>query len=123
MTSPGAQTPGPETDPVCLVWVTAPDAEQAAELARALVGERLVACVNVVPGIRSIYRWEGSVQEDSEVMLLMKTSAARVAALTARVEALHPYDVPAVLAVPFATGSARYLDWVRAETSPGGAAS
>ena len=80
-------------------------------------GNPLVACVNVVPGIQSIYRWEGSVQEDAEVMLLMKTPAARVAALTARVEALHPYDVSEVLAVPVAAGSARYLDWVRAETA------
>ena len=108
---------GADPDRVCLVWVTAPDAEQGATLARALVEDHLVACVNVVPGVRSIYRWEGSVQEDSEVLLIMKTRAQLVDALTARVEALHPYDVPEVVAVDVAGGSAAYLDWVVGELS------
>lgn len=115
--SPGGAEPDRASDGVCLVWVTAPDAEQGASLGRALVEERLVACVNVVPGVRSIYHWEGSLQEDSEVLLIMKTAAARVGALTARVETLHPYDVPEVVAVDVAGGSAAYLEWVKGAVS------
>ena len=108
---------GADPDRVCLVWVAAPDAEQGATLARALVEEHLVACVNVVPGVQSIYWWEGSVQEESEVLLIMKTLARRVDALTARVEALHPYDVPEVVAVDVAGGSTAYLEWVAGAVS------
>ena len=102
---------------VRVVLVTAPDAEVGERLARALVEERLAACVNLVPGVQSIYRWEGSVRSDSEVLLVVKTTADRTAALAARVEALHPYDVPEVLELPIAGGSPAYLDWVRTESS------
>ncbi len=108
----------PSHDPVHVVLVTAPDAEVAARLARAIVEERLAACVNVVPGVRSIYRWQGAVQDDSEVLLVMKTRADRVDALGARVRELHPHDVPEVLALAAAGGSADYLAWVRAEAAP-----
>jgi periplasmic divalent cation tolerance protein len=99
-----------------VVLVTAPTAEQAAELARTLVEERLAACGNVVPGLRSIYRWEGKVQDDAEALLLLKTTRARFDALRARVLALHPYDVPEVLAVPVEAGSAPYLAWIADST-------
>lgn len=99
-----------------LVLVTAPTAEKAAELARALVDERLAACGNVVPGLRSIYRWEGKVQEDAEALLLLKTTRARFEALRDRVLALHPYQVPEVIAVPVEAGSAAYLGWIALET-------
>jgi periplasmic divalent cation tolerance protein len=82
-----------------VVLVTAPTAEGAAEIARALVAERLAACGNVVPGLRSIYRWEGKVQEDDEVLLVLKTTRARFEALRDRVLALHPYEVPEVIAL------------------------
>jgi periplasmic divalent cation tolerance protein len=101
-----------------VVLITAPDADTGAALARALVDERLAACVNLVPGIRSIYRWEGRVEEASEVLMVVKTEAARCGALAARVSALHPYDVPEVVELPVAGGSAAYLDWVRAESRP-----
>ncbi len=97
---------------VRIVLVTAPDEETARRLAHALVAERLAACVNVVPGVRSVYRWEGAVQEDSEVLLIAKSHEARAAALSERVQALHPYDVPEVLALPAAGGSASYLAWL-----------
>jgi periplasmic divalent cation tolerance protein len=103
------------TDAV-VVLVTAPTPERAAEIARTVVSERLAACGNVVPGLRSIYRWEGKVQEDEEALLLLKTSRARFDALRARVLALHPYDVPEVIAVPVEAGSAAYLEWIAAET-------
>ena len=102
---------------VRVVMITAPDADTAAELARALVTERLAACVNLVPGIRSFYRWEGQVNDDSEVLLLAKTRDDRCAALAARVLDLHPYDLPEVLALPAVGGSEAYLDWVRSEST------
>lgn len=102
---------------VHVVLITAPDAETGGRLARSLVEERLAACVNVVPGVRSIYRWEGKIHEDLEVLLIVKTSSDRTAALAERVNALHPYDVPEVLALRSGGGSRAYLDWVRAESS------
>lgn len=105
---------GPEA---LVVLVTAPSPERAAELARALVEEGLAACGNVVPGLRSIYRWEGKVQEDAEALLLLKTTRARFEALRERVLALHPYDVPEVIALPVTAGSAPYLAWLAAATA------
>jgi periplasmic divalent cation tolerance protein len=102
---------------VRLVLTTVPDAETATRLARALVEERLAACVNVVPGVRSHYRWQGALEESSELLLLVKTRADRCAALAARIQALHPYELPEVLELPAAGGSAAYLDWVRRESS------
>ncbi|MGC3997381.1 MAG: divalent-cation tolerance protein CutA [Anaeromyxobacter sp.] len=95
-----------------VVLVTAPDRERALGLARALVEERLAACGNVLPGLTSVYRWEGRVQEDAEALLLLKTTLARLPALEERVRALHPYQVPEVLALPVAGGSAAYLAWL-----------
>lgn len=102
---------------VLVVLVTAPSADQAAALARALVEERLAACGNVLPGVRSIYRWEGEVREDAEALLVLKTTRARLEALRERVLALHPYEVPEVLALPVEAGSAAYLAWVAGETA------
>ncbi len=100
-----------------VVLVTTPTPERAAEIARALVEERLAACGNVVPGLRSIYRWEGKVQEDAEALLVLKTTRARFDALRARVLALHPYELPEVIALPIEAGSAPYLAWIAAETA------
>jgi len=102
---------------VLVVLVTAPSAEQAAELARALVEEKLAACGNVLPGLRSIYRWEGAVQDEPEALLILKTTAGRFEALRGRVVELHPYDTPEVLALPVAAGHAPYLDWVLASVA------
>ena len=101
-----------------VVFVTAPDAGAGARIARALVEERLAACVNLVPGIRSTYRWQGRVQEDDEVLLVIKTVEGRLDALGERVRALHPYDLPEVLALAAAGGSPDYLAWVRTEAAP-----
>ncbi|MCP3984920.1 MAG: divalent-cation tolerance protein CutA [bacterium] len=106
-----------ERDDVRLVLVTAPDGEVAAGLGRVLVEERLAACVNVVPGLRSIYRWEGEIQDDAEVLLMVKTRADHLDRLTLRVQELHPHDVPEVLALPAVGGSEAYLGWVRSEVS------
>jgi periplasmic divalent cation tolerance protein len=99
---------------VLLTLCTCPDTESAAWIGRALVGEGLAACVTCVPGATSIYRWQGMLHEDAEVLLLIKTTAARFAALQARVLALHPYDVPEIVAVDIAAGHGPYLDWLRA---------
>lgn len=101
-----------------VVLMTAPDARVAEQIARTLVEERLAACVNLVPGVRSVYRWQGVVEDDAEVLLIAKTAAARCAALAARVEALHPYELPEVVVLPVQGGSERYLDWVLSESSP-----
>ncbi len=99
-----------------VVFVTTPTPERAAEIARALVEERLAACGNVVPGLRSIYRWEGKVQDEGEALLLLKTTRARFEALRERVLALHPYQVPEVIALPVEAGSGPYLAWIAGET-------
>jgi periplasmic divalent cation tolerance protein len=101
---------------VLVVLVTVPSSEKAAEIARALLEEKLAACGNVVPGLRSIYRWEGKVQDDAEALLLLKTTRERYPALRDRVLALHPYQVPEVIALPVEAGSEGYLAWVREET-------
>lgn len=115
MVGPEPTTP---TDPgVRIVLITVPDAETGAGLARALVEERLAACVNVVPGVRSIYRWQDGLEDDTEVLLLVKTRAERCSQLAERVRDLHPYDVPEVLELAAVGGSRAYLDWVREESS------
>ncbi|HET6922301.1 MAG TPA: divalent-cation tolerance protein CutA [Anaeromyxobacteraceae bacterium] len=96
--------------------VTAPSADKAAEIARALVEERLAACGNVVPRLRSIYRWEGAVQDEAEALLLLKTTRDRFEALRARVLSLHPYEVPEVIALPVEAGHPAYLEWIAAST-------
>ena len=108
--------PGPENE-VRVVFVTAPDESVADRLARDLVEGRLAACVNVVPGIRSFYRWEGAVQADAEFLLVVKTRTDRLEALASRVREIHPYDLPEILALPAAGGSREYLDWILTESS------
>lgn len=102
---------------VTMVIVTAPSHEVADRIVTSLVEERLAACGNIVPGVTSIYRWEGAVQRDGEVLILLKTTAAGLAALMSRVEELHPYDVPEVLAVPIAAGLDAYTGWVAASVN------
>jgi periplasmic divalent cation tolerance protein len=95
-----------------VVLVTMPDREKALAMARTLVAERLCACVNVSGEIRSVYRWKDAVQEDPEVLCVIKTTRAGFEALRARVVSLHPYDVPEVIALPVAEGHAPYLEWL-----------
>jgi periplasmic divalent cation tolerance protein len=95
-----------------IVLSTFPADQDAAALARALVDERLAACVNVLPPMTSIYRWEGAVEQASEHQLVIKTTAGRVEALKARIAELHPYDVPEILVLSVIDGAASYLKWV-----------
>lgn len=102
---------------VLVVITTAPDEETAARLAQALVRDKLAACVQVFPGITSHYRWEGKLEESSELLLLVKTTRERLDELTARIESLHPYDVPEVVALEAVGGLEKYLSWVEDETA------
>jgi periplasmic divalent cation tolerance protein len=97
-----------------VVLVTAPSSDVAASIARALVEEGLCACGNVVPGIRSIYRWEGKVQDDAEAMLVLKTERRLVPELKLRLGELHPYQVPELLVLPVEDGLPAYLEWLAA---------
>jgi periplasmic divalent cation tolerance protein len=99
-----------------LVLSTVGDGGTAARIARTLVEEQLAACVNVVPAVRSIYAWNGAVQDEQEVLMIAKTTAARLPACRERLVALHPYDVPEVVAVRLADGHHAYLRWIAAAT-------
>ena len=101
---------------------TAPDRATAERIARTLVDERLAACVNLLPGVTSVYRWQGKVETGEEVLMLAKTTAKGLEALTARIAALHPYDVPEVIALDITGGLLAYLEWIAAETAGGAGA-
>ncbi len=103
--------------PYRVVLMTAGSSEEATRLAGALVEERLVACVNIVGPIRSIYRWQGQVADEAEHLLVAKTRADLLPRLAERVRELHSYQVPEVLALPVSYGWPPYLEWVAAETS------
>ena len=103
-----------ESRPI-VVLVSAGSAENAETIARTLVDERLAACVNILPGVRSIYRWQGRVADDSEWLLIVKTERRMFAALAERVRALHTYEVAEVIALEIAEGSKAYLDWLAGE--------
>lgn len=101
-----------------IVFCTCPDEAVAERIATALVEEHLAACVNRIPGIASIYRWKGQVSRDNECLLLIKTTRDRFDALRDRIVALHPSELPEVIAVDIALGLERYLDWIESETQP-----
>ncbi|HXG94335.1 MAG TPA: divalent-cation tolerance protein CutA [Blastocatellia bacterium] len=96
-----------------IVFVTAPNKGEAARIAEAIVSERLAACVNIIEGIESIYRWEGKIARDSELLLVIKTTGERYDELERRVKELHSYTTPEVIAYRIERGSADYLNWLR----------
>jgi len=100
-----------------LVFTNLPDRDAALALARALVGRRLAACVNVLAGCSSVYRWQGDIEEAGEVPVLVKTRATRYAEVEAAIRELHPYELPEIVAVPIVRGLPEYLDWVAEETA------
>ena len=91
--------------------------EEAQRVARVLVGARLAACVNIVPGVRSIYHWQGTVHEDSEWMLIIKSTRPLFEQLAAELRKIHSYEVPEVLAIPVVAGDEAYLEWLNRELS------
>ena len=104
---------------VRVVLSTVPNEQVGEQIAHALLKEQLAACVNIVPGLRSLYRWQGAVQDDRELLLIIKTRSEHYEALEQRIKALHPYEVCEVLAFDVAAGSRAYLDWVLGETERG----
>ncbi|HYE34151.1 divalent-cation tolerance protein CutA [Methylocaldum sp.] len=96
----------------CLVLCTCPDAETAEKLATALVAERLATCAGIVPGLTSIYPWEGKIETAQEHLLLIKTETASFEALEASIREKHPYELPEIIAVPILHGSTAYLEWI-----------
>lgn len=114
MAAPGAP------DVAVVVLSTVPDEPTAERIARALVEERLAACVNRVPGVSSIFRWQGAIEQAEEILLVIKTHARRAPQVTQRLQELHPYEVPEILVIPVAAGLGAYLEWIRRETQPEG---
>ncbi|XP_054272460.1 protein CutA homolog isoform X2 [Macrosteles quadrilineatus] len=95
-----------------VVYITAPSQEVAKKIARGLVENQLAACVNIIPGITSIYKWEGKIEEDSELLLMAKTKTERIEELTSFVKANHPYSVPEVISTPIEKGHDLYLKFL-----------
>lgn len=102
-----------------MVYVTCGSMDQARDIARFVVGENLAACGNIIGGMRSIYHWEGEVQEGGEVLLILKTRRDLVDTLSARVKELHSFEVPCVVEIPLGAGNPDYFDWIVSETSEG----
>lgn len=106
------------TDASALVVLsTFPDADSAARVARTLVDDRLAACVNLIPSVRSIYRWQGAISDEAETLAVIKTTAGRYAALAARIAELHPYQVPEIIALPLVEAHPPYLAWLAGEVA------
>jgi periplasmic divalent cation tolerance protein len=103
----------PMTDQVIVGLSSCPDEASARRIAEALVSERLATCVNRVSGVVSTYFWDGRLQDDAEILLIIKTTAARQAELAARLKVLHPYELPELIVLPVTGGNERYLQWVR----------
>jgi periplasmic divalent cation tolerance protein len=103
----------------CEVVVTGPDGEWLTGFTRTLVEERLAACGHMIAAIRSLYRWEGAVQDEAEARVMLHTRCSLVPAIVARTAELHPYDVPCVIALPLVDGNPAYLRWIAEETRSG----
>ncbi|HHO69128.1 MAG TPA: divalent-cation tolerance protein CutA [Gammaproteobacteria bacterium] len=95
-----------------IVFCTVPDAGTGRRIAERLVEYRLAACVNLIPGLESIYRWKGEIQHDAELLLMIKTTVADYEALERAIRDLHPYELPEIVAVPLSNGLADYLNWI-----------
>lgn len=100
-----------------VVFITAPDKDEAARLADMLVTTHLAGCVQILPGVESVYRWQGQVERQEEVLLIAKTLSAKFDELAREVRALHTYETPEIVALPIASGSGEYLDWLSASVT------
>jgi periplasmic divalent cation tolerance protein len=101
-----------------IIFVTAPNEDEARRIAEAIVNERLAACVNIINSVESIYRWQGQVEHDRELLLIIKSTAGRYADLERRVKELHSYTTPEVISFRIKRGSQSYLDWIHDSTTP-----
>ena len=102
-----------EASDAIVVFMTAANGEEAARLAEMLVGAHLAACVQILPEMESVYRWQGKIERQSEILLLAKTTREKFDELEREVRALHSYDTPEIIAVPVTAGSAPYLEWLK----------
>jgi periplasmic divalent cation tolerance protein len=102
-----------------VLYTTLPDAETAERIGAELVEARLAACVNILPGMRSIFRWQGRLEHADEIVMIVKTLAEREGAVIAAIRAAHPYEVPAIVTLPTLGGFAPYLEWIAANAKPG----
>ena len=104
--------------PVNFIYMTAGNKAEAKKIGKALVASRLAACVNILDNMNSVYMWEGEIQDDSEVVLIAKTTQARVPELVAKVKSIHSYDCPCIVSLPVLDGHKPFLDWVAGEVKP-----
>ena len=104
------------SDQYTLALSTCPEQSVAESIARTLVEESLAACVNIIPGLTSVYQWQGKTETDQEVLLLIKTRSNKFSALAERIKQLHPYELPEVIAVDITNGLSDYLNWIRDNT-------
>jgi periplasmic divalent cation tolerance protein len=104
-------------DPI-VVFLTASSGEEASRLAELHIGAHLAACVQILPEMESVYRWQGKIERQSEILLIAKTTAAKFAELEREVRALHSYETPEIIAIPLVAGSTKYLEWLAASLNP-----
>lgn len=105
-----------QPDKEIVIFITAPSEDEAAKIARALVESRLAACVNIVKNIRSVYTWQGNIEDASEVLMIVKSRNSLLTPLSAKVREMHSYEVPEIIALPITGGSEDYLKWIREST-------
>ncbi len=99
-----------------VVYITAPNEDDAAVIARVLVEQKLAACVNIVRNMRSIYSWKGKIEDDTEVLMIVKTQKKHFDAISEKVKELHSYDIPEIIALPILKGAKNYLEWIKDST-------
>jgi len=102
-----------------LVLVTVPTEDTADQIAKGLVERKLAACVNIVPAMRSVYQWEGKINKDDELLLIVKTVRPLFVSLSTAIKAMHPYELPEIIALDIVDGERKYLDWIARETNTG----
>ena len=103
------------TEEIKLVYITTSDIKEATTIANALVKERLAACANIIDNMHSIYHWDGELQKDKETILIVKTTAGRIADLTDRVKVMHSYECPCIVSIPVEDGNPDFLKWIADE--------
>lgn len=108
----------PAADEAIVVLMTAANGEEAARLADLLIGAHLAACVQILPEMESVYRWQGKIERQAEILLIAKTARSRFDELEREVRALHSYETPEIIALPIVAGSGPYLDWLHASLKP-----
>ena len=102
---------------IIIVFVTVPGLREGSRISKAILTSRLAACVNVIPGVQSMYQWKGKIVREKEAMLVMKTTRIRYRKLEQKIKKLHPYEVPEVIAIPLICGSSQYIEWVTGEVA------